>query len=569
MPSARVNPFFYVGVYAGIVFAAAVMATVNSSVQYNASLRASRKLFDALLNAIVYSPIRYFDVTPAGRILNRMSRDMTIVDTSLSWSLRNCSHWLATFFAGVLTVSVILPPFLLPAALIAWLYYLLALGYVRTARDLKRMESNSRSPIFSSFAELLEGIVTVRAFSAEQRFFDVLHRQIDDTTTMWYNFWMLNRWLLLHFDALASLSVFVTTIFAISGLLGDGLAAVTITTAMSFTQSVYWCCRTATNLEMDLNSVERVVEYLDLPQESNGKEDQKPPASWPSSVANDSLIAVENLVVRYAPELDPVLHGVSFKLRAREKVGLLGRTGSGKSTLAMSFLRFVEPSEGSIRIDGIDITRISLQDLRSKLTIIPQDPVLFSGTVRDNLDPFHQHTDSECIDALHRVQLTAPVVSARTTPGSTRPPSPTFNEEDLDIARLTIPLNTRVSAGGANFSQGQRQLFSLARALLRRNSIVIMDESTSSLDYATDQKIQDTIRQEFEEALTITVAHRIRTIIDHDRLMVLDQGHIIEFDTPWNLIEREGGLFREMCLQSGTFAELRAAAAAKAGVVLS
>ncbi|KAG9123240.1 hypothetical protein FRC07_000064, partial [Ceratobasidium sp. 392] len=259
LPSAKKDPFFYVGVYAAIVFAAAVMATVNSSVQYNASLRASRKLFDALLNAIVYSPIRYFDVTPAGRILNRMSRDMTIVDTSLSWSLRNCSHWLATFFAGVLTVSVILPPFLLPAAFIAWLYYLLALGYVRTARDLKRMESNSRSPIFSSFAELLEGIVTVRAFSAEQRFFDVLHKQIDDTTTMWYNFWMLNRWLLLHFDALASLSVFVTTIFAISGLLGDGLAAVTITTAMSFTQSVYWCCRTATNLEMDLNSVERVV----------------------------------------------------------------------------------------------------------------------------------------------------------------------------------------------------------------------------------------------------------------------------------------------------------------------
>ncbi|KAG8687132.1 hypothetical protein FRC09_013677, partial [Ceratobasidium sp. 395] len=303
MPPAQKDPFFYVGVYAAIVLGAAVMATVNSSVQYNASLRASRKLFDALLNAIVYSPIRYFDVTPAGRILNRMSRDMTIVDTSLSWSLRNCSHWLATFFAGVLTVSVILPPFLLPAAFIAWLYYLLALGYVRTARDLKRMESNSRSPIFSSFAELLEGIVTVRAFSAEQRFFNVLHKQIDDTTTMWYNFWLL-----LHFDALASLSVFVTTIFAISGLLGNGLAAVTITTAMSFTQSVYWCCRTATNLEMDLNSVERVVEYLDLPQESNGKEDQKPPAYWPSSAASESLISVENLVVRYAPELDPVLH---------------------------------------------------------------------------------------------------------------------------------------------------------------------------------------------------------------------------------------------------------------------
>ncbi|KAF8717299.1 P-loop containing nucleoside triphosphate hydrolase protein, partial [Rhizoctonia solani] len=571
LPSANSDPYFYVGIYAGIVFAAAVMATVNSTVQFTASLRASRHLFNELLRTIVYAPIRYFDVTPAGRILNRFGRDVQTVDSSLSSSLRNCSHWLATFFAGLFTVSVILPPFLLPAAIIAWLYYLIALSYVRTARDLKRMESNSRSPIFSSFAEVLEGIVTVRAFSAEQRFFDKLHKQVDDTNTMWYHFWMLNRWLLLHFDALASLSVFITTIFAISGLLGNGLAAVTITTAMSFTQSVYWCCRTATSLEMDLNSVERVVEYLDLPQEPNGKDCPKPPAHWPSNTSSDALIAVENLVMRYSPELDPVLHGVSFKLRPREKVGLLGRTGSGKSTLAMSFLRFVEPSEGSIRIDGLDITKISLQDLRSKITIIPQDPVLFSGTVRENLDPFRQHTDAECLDVLHRVQLTAPVISARTTPGSTRPPSPTsypYDDEGLLDSRLTVSLHTRVSAGGANFSQGQRQLFSLARALLRRNSIVIMDESTSSLDYATDQKIQDTIREEFQDALTITVAHRIRTIIDNDRLMVLDKGHIIEFDTPWNLIEREGGLFREMCLQSGTFAELRAAAAVKAGVTL-
>ncbi|QRV85046.1 ABC transporter transmembrane region [Ceratobasidium sp. AG-Ba] len=530
MPSARAHPFFYVAVYAAIVFAAAVMATVNSTVQFNASLRASRRLFDALLNSIVYSPIRYFDVTPAGRILNRMSRDMTVVDSSLSWSLRNCSHWLATFFAGVLTVSVILPPFLLPAAVIAWLYYLLALGYVRTARDLKRMESNSRSPIFSSFAELLEGIVTVRAFSAEQRFFDVLHQQIDNTTTMWYNFWMLNRWLLLHFDALASLSVFVTTIFAISGLLGEGLAAVTITTAMSFTQSVYWCCRTATNLEMDLNSVERVVEYLDLPQESNGQDTEA-----------TSILAIERSERRAYLCREP---GCAIRTRARSCVAwrIIQAPGARKGWTVRKNGEWEEYTCN-------EFLTISLQDLRSKLTIIPQDPVLFSGTVRDNLDPFHQHTDAECVDVLHRVQLTAPY--------------------EADIARLTIALNTRVSAGGANFSQGQRQLFSLARALLRRNSIVIMDESTSSLDYATDQKIQDTIREEFQDALTITVAHRIRTIIEHDRLMVLDRGHIIEFDTPWNLIEREGGLFREMCLQSGTFTELRAAAAAKAGVVLS
>ncbi|CAE6458080.1 unnamed protein product, partial [Rhizoctonia solani] len=191
LPSANSDPYFYVCVYAGIVFAAAVMATVNSTVQFTASLRASRHLFNELLRTIVYAPIRYFDVTPAGRILNRFGRDVQTVDSSLSSSLRNCSHWLATFFAGLFTVSVILPPFLIPAAIIAWLYYLIALSYVRTARDLKRMESNSRSPIFSSFAEVLEGIVTVRAFSAEQRFFDKLHKQVDDTNTMWYHFWLV------------------------------------------------------------------------------------------------------------------------------------------------------------------------------------------------------------------------------------------------------------------------------------------------------------------------------------------------------------------------------------------
>jgi len=313
-------------------------------------------------------------------------------------------------------------------------------------------------------------------------------------------------------------------------------------------------------------------------------ESHRVPAYWPSNTKNDSLLVAENLVIKYAPDLPAVLHDVSFTLKAGERVGLLGRTGSGKSTLAMSILRFVDPISGRIIIDGIDISTIGIHDLRSRLTFIPQDATLFSGTLRDNLDPFREHTDSECLDVLSRVQIITAnaqesqrasrdqsTASSRTT---SRPPSVQISEPDVvDIssiatteidAKITVTLDTKVSAGGNNFSQGQRQLIAMARALLRRSSIIVLDEATSSIDFETDAKIQTTVREEFNDSLLLTVAHRLRTVIDYDRLIVLDKGQIAEFDTPWNLIQKEDGIFRNMCLKSGTFGELEAAAKAKA-----
>ena len=264
--------------------------------------------------------------------------------------------------------SVIFPFFLLPASIIGYMYQRLAVGYLNTGRDLRRMESNSRSPIFSGFGEMLEGIVTVRAFGAEQRFLNDIHVKIDLTVRMFYNFWMLNRHLLLHFDALGGMGVLAATLFSLSGYVSAGTAGVCITSAMSFCTSVYWACRHWTGLELDLNSVERVVEYLDLPQEPHSIiESSRPPAYWPSSSNEENLLVVEDLCIRYAPELPAVLHDVSFNLKAKERVGLLGRTGSGKSTLAMSLLRFVDPSSGRIIIDGIDICKIGISDLRSRI----------------------------------------------------------------------------------------------------------------------------------------------------------------------------------------------------------
>ncbi|KAG6855559.1 hypothetical protein H0H87_001040 [Tephrocybe sp. NHM501043] len=449
-------------------------------------------------------------------------KDIETIDSSLAGSLQAVNSSLANFFASIILVAVVFPWFLIPAVFIGLAYRELAIGYLNTGRDLRRMESNTRSPIFSDFGELLEGIVTVRAFSAERRFLDNLHRKIDTTTKMWYNFWMTNRWLLLNFDALGALGVLITMLFSIATLSdGAGLAGICITSAMAFTTSVYWACRFWTALELDLNSVERVVEYLDLPQEPPAIiESNRPPAYWPSSSNNNSLIAVENLEIKYAPDLPAVLHDVSFTLKAGERVGLLGRTGSGKSTLAMSILRFVDPTSGRILIDGIDISKIGIHDLRSRLTFIPQDATLFSGTLRENLDPFNEHTDAECLDVLQRCHMIntpsgSHSASQAATPTSSRPASIRDVEREdtadsisttaTDVeTKTTVSLETQVSAGGTNFSQGQRQLIAMARALLRRSSIIVLDEATSSIDFATDAKIQTTIREEFNSSLLLT-----------------------------------------------------------------
>ncbi|KAG1773289.1 hypothetical protein EV702DRAFT_1131440 [Suillus placidus] len=574
LPDVHEHPLFYVGVYALIGFATAAVSVLSTAIQYNGALKASRSIFRKLLTGVVCATMRWHDVTPAGRMLNRFGKDIETIDSNLASSLSAVNSSLATFAAAIITVVIFFPIFLIPAVVIGFFYRMLALGYLKTGRDLRRMESNSRSPIFSGFGELLEGIVTVRAFSAEQRFLNDLHDKIDVTTKMWYNFWMTNRWLLLNFDALGGLAVLTTTLLALSSYVTAGTAALCITSAMTFTMSVYWACRFWTALELDLNSVERVVEYLDLPQEPPAIiESSRPPAYWPSSSTKEGLLTVEDLVIKYAPELPPVLHNVSFTLNAKERIGLLGRTGSGKSTLAMSILRFVDPVSGRILIDGIDISTIGVHDLRSRLTFIPQDATLFSGTLRDNLDPFNEHEDSECLDVLYRVQMLSQ--SAYQSQHNSRTPSRASTPDDVassaastavtDVeSKTTISLDTQVSAGGTNFSQGQRQLIAMARALLRRSSIIVLDEATSSIDFDTDAKIQATIREEFTDSLLLTVAHRLRTVIDYDRLIVLDRGEIAEFDTPLNLIQKEEGIFRTMCLKSGTFAELEAAAKAKA-----
>ncbi|KAF5326729.1 hypothetical protein D9619_003945 [Psilocybe cf. subviscida] len=560
-PDASVHPLFYVGIYAGIGLATALAINIAGITQYTGALRASRLLFGQLLRSVVRATFRFHDTTPQGRILNRFGQDIQMIDTDLAASLQSVNSSMADFFTSVVTIVVVFPPLVLPALIIGYIYRELAAAYLRTGRDIRRMMSNSRSPIYSDFGELLEGIVTVRAFSAEIRFLENLYVRLDVYTKFWYFFWMTNRWLMINYDMLGGFSILVTSLFSIYKLNNDaGLAGLCITSAMSFTRSIYWASRNWTG-----DAVERIIEYLGIPQEQPAVvESNRVPAYWPSRSSPNPILVLDNVNVKYAEDLPAVLQNVSLQLKAGERVGLLGRTGSGKSTLAMSILRFVDPSNGCIFIDGIDISTIGTYDLRSRLTFIPQDATLFSGTLRENLNPFGEYTDAECIDVLCRVGLIDPeVVTEPTSDSETTSTSEivdavrgsssqsletrsTQTQVERDSNKPIITLDTKIAAGGLNMSQGQRQLIAMARALLRNSSIIILDEATSSIDFTTDAKIQKVIREGFTESLLLTIAHRLHTVIDYDRLIVLDKGKVVEFDTPWNLIHKDNGVFKDI-----------------------
>ncbi|KAL7418151.1 hypothetical protein BDY24DRAFT_374236 [Mrakia frigida] len=576
-PDARTHPLFYVGIYAAITLADGFAGVLSSVASCFTAYRASKRLHNSMLASVIKCPPRWFDVTPSGRIVSRFSRDLQKIDEELPFYILYVAHYVFQLAGAIILVLAIVPLFALPGLCIALVYAHLTGRYIRTGRDLKRMESIALSPVLSGFSSMLDGVVTIRAFSAEKRFFAQYQEDFDKSRQMWWWQWMSNRWCLLRFDVIGGISVLFASLLTIYQGRTAGLGGMAIISAQSVTMGIYWTSRFYADLEQQMNSMERVKEYLHLPSEApNTIPETTPPAYWPSS-SGETLISVKDLVISYAPELPPVIHGISFDIKPREKIGLIGRTGSGKSTLGMSFLRFADPISGSITINGIDITTIGLDDLRSSISLVPQDAILFAGNIRDNLDPFQEHSDEDLRDALTRVQLGTPTSSGPSRAASSSDLIKLGEEADSEAnlkaepiasggGKISITLDTEVSAGGANFSQGQRQLLALARALLRRNNIIIMDEATASVDFSTDTLIQQTIKEEFKDAALITIAHRLSSIIDYDRLLVLDQGRLLEFDTPFALLSKPSGedaVFKGMVEKSGKFDQLYAAAEAK------
>lgn len=538
---------FYLGVYVVLAITSSVIGTAKFFYVYIGSIRASRKLFAKLNFTLLRTPIRWLDTVPVGRILNRYTGDFTIIDSqlanSLSFGFNNFVALIAVVVAGLFVspLIVLLAGFLLLISL----YY--AIQYLNAARPVKRLESTTKSPVFEQFGSALTGVATIRGFDKADVYINRMYKKIDDYSTSTWHLWLFNRWMGWRMALVGSFfSAFVSILILLSPGIDSALAGFALAFALEFSGCVMWTVRLYANVELNMNAAERIIEYTELPTEDLGG--NSPSAAWPT----EGRIEVEDLVVGYAADLPPVLKGLTFRVERNQRVGVVGRTGAGKSSLTLALFRFLEARSGTIYIDGLDISKIKLHDLRSRLAIIPQDPVLFSGTVRSNLDPFNHHTDAELRDCLERVHL---ITNSADSSGTTTPPSESSSATTITPKNANIfnKLDSPISEGGLNLSQGQRQLLCLARAIVSRPRVMVLDEATSAVDMHTDALIQRSIREEFTDATLIVIAHRLSTIADFDKVLVLSDGRVAEFGSPRELWEKgtEEGIFRAMCEESG------------------
>ncbi|KAK7413238.1 hypothetical protein QQX98_007897 [Neonectria punicea] len=543
---------FYLWVYVGISVVTAVVGTLRFFWGYILAMKASRALFSKMLFTVLHTPLRWLDTVPVGRILNRFTSDFNIIDNriTLDWTL---------FFAnllgliGVCVAAFFASSYVIPLAIaLLGVGMLIARKYLHGARPLKRLESNSKSPVFELFNAALAGVSTIRGFHKTRVYIDRMYSGLDKWDVITSYMWLVNRWMGFRMALVGTLfSTVVGIVVILSPSMDAALAGFTLSFALDFADNILWTIRNYAGMELNMNSTERVVEYTELETES--LDGDKPPVAWPSS----GTMEVNNLEVAYAPDLPPVLRGISFKVNNNERVGVVGRTGAGKSSLTLALFRFLEARSGNVIIDGLDISKVNLNSLRSRLAIIPQDPVLFSGTVRSNLDPFDDNADEELRDSLARVHL---VDSQPATPANELATAPTSAATSTLAPKNTNifrSLSSPISESGGNLSQGQRQLLCLARAIVSRPKIMVLDEATSAVDMATDALIQRSIREEFTDSTLVVIAHRLSTIADFDRILVLSDGRVAEFGSPRELWEKENGVFRDMCESSGEKEKLR------------
>ncbi|XP_076438353.1 ATP-binding cassette sub-family C member 3-like [Babylonia areolata] len=514
----------YVGVYAGLGGLQAVMTLFFVGIIYLNMITASKHLHSNMLNSLLHQPMRFFDTNPVGRILNRFSRDVDAVDGSMAKLVRMFASQVFTVLSVLVVITYGTPLFLGASLPLMLIYYLVQKFYIPCSRQLRRNESVSRSPIYSHFSETINGAASIRAFGVTQRFRSESERLVDQNNAFFYAFISASRWLRLRVELLGNVVVVMAALFAVlSEDVSAGLVGLSVSYALRVTGALNQLVQNSTQLESNIVSVERMVEYIALPQEPPWEvPSARPEARWP----HRGVVRIHKYSTRYRPGLDLVLHGLSCTLHAGEKVGIVGRTGAGKSSLSLSLFRLLEAVEGNIVIDGVNIATIGLHDLRSRLTILPQDPVLFSGTLRFNLDPLGRCTDSEVWGALDQAHLKAFV--------------------EHQPARLLF----QVEEGGHNLSVGQRQMVCLARALLRRTRVLILDEATASVDLQSDERIQTTLRTAFSHCTVLTIAHRLHTVMEYDKIMVLEQGRLQEMDSPQNLLADRDTTFYRMARQA-------------------
>ncbi|KAF6135369.1 hypothetical protein GIB67_027243, partial [Kingdonia uniflora] len=523
-------------VYIGLAVGSSLCVLVRAMLVATAGLLTAQKLFMNMLFSVLRAPMAFFDSTPTGRILNRASTDQSVLDLEMANKIGWCAFSIIQLIGTIGVMSQVawqVFAIFIPVTAICIRYQQY---YIPTARELARLSGIQRAPILHHFAESLSGAATIRAFDHEDRFIDTNLGLIDNHSRPWFHNVSAMEWLSFRLNLLSNFVFAFSLVLLVSlpeGYINPSIAGLAVTYGLNLNvqqASVIW---NMCNAENKMISVERILQYSKLSSEAFLVIDEsRLPKNWPEF----GTICFRNLQIRYAEHLPSVLKNINCIVPGRKKVGVVGRTGSGKSTLIQAIFRIVEPREGSIVIDGVDICKIGLHDLRSRLSIIPQDPTMFEGTVRGNLDPLEQYNDKEIWEALDKCQL-GHLVRAK--------------DKKLD---------SPVVENGENWSVGQRQLFCLGRALLKRSSILVLDEATASVDSATDGVIQKIISHEFNDRTVVTIAHRIHTVIDSDLVLVLSDGRVVEYDSPAKLLERDDSFFskliREYSLRSQSFSNL-------------
>ncbi|GAA6051563.1 hypothetical protein JCM3770_003474 [Rhodotorula araucariae] len=541
-PDANSHAGRYFALYASIQLIASVALTIQYLYLIVGGIRASRLLHRRLTARVFAAPFRFWDRTPTSNAINRFSKDTEVQDTEQVENLQPVLDYAPQVLFVAIVISVVLPIFLFPAAVISIVFFFLGRLYIRNALAARKEVSAARSPLFSTLGDSTSGVTTIRAFGREEHFATRYKAQTDNYNKMQLYEEGLDRWLEERSDMVGATVSFIVGLLCLSSGLTSGVTGFLISTGLEFTSRILYVVRAINKNELSLNSVQRIIQYsTEIEVEEPHSNQKDPPAHWPDS----GRIEFDRFSAKYTEDGEDVLHELSIRIEPGEKIGIVGPSGCGKSTLSLAILRFILTSNGSINVDGRALSDTNLDAIRSRLTLVPQDPTLFSGTLRSNLDPHGTQDDAVLWAALQRS-------------GFTR----------VGNSDGALGLDTPVASGGNNFSQGQRQLVGLARALVRSSKIIVMDEATASLDDESDELVQRVIREEFDGCTNLTVAHRLDTVIDFDRILVLRAGRIVEFDAPLALLDRpEGeGAFRDMVEATGNFGGLyeRAQRAAEA-----
>lgn len=530
---------FYIGIYVMFTFLGFIFLCLEFwAIAYIVN-QAAIALNAKAVKAILRVPMSYIDTTPLGRVLNRFTKDTDTLDNEIGTQLRMLLYFVSNI-CGILILCVIyLPWFAIAIPPLGAIFVAIANFYQASAREIKRLEATQRSLVYNNFNETLSGMDTLKALKKEEMFLNKNTKLINNMNEAYYFTIANQRWLAIHLDMVACVLCLVVSFLCVFRVFQISAASVGLLLSyiLQIASQLSMVVRMYTQVENEMNSVERICEYaFDLPEEAPSLiSETQPRETWPEH----GSIRFENASLAYRPGLPLVLNSLNMDINSSEKIGICGRTGAGKSSIMTALFRLAELSSGKIEIDGVDISRIGLHSLRSKLSIIPQDPVLFGGSIRKNLDPFDSSSDDELWNALARAGLIA------------REQLEYVKTQDPDSENLhKFHLDRYVEDDGINFSLGERQLISFARALVRGSKILILDEATSSVDYETDSKIQLTIAREFSECTILCIAHRLKTIINYDRIVVLDKGRIVEFDTPINLFRSKGSIFHQMCERS-------------------